>query len=218
MSTSQFLTILFIAVSCNLDNVCVGLAYGARGIRIPLASNLLIAAVTAGGTGLCMVFGHQAFRVLPPQIGSVLGALLLVVMGVWIIQQEAFRGRAKPEKIRAAPSKRSRLRRLFDLLADPILADRDFSGHIDLRESLVLSMALMLNNIPNGVGAGLLALSPAFMVGAVFLLSLLTFRIGLSLGRTVGARWLGSHAGTVSGLLLVAVGIVEIALSVPIRT
>lgn len=42
-----------LAISCNLDNVGVGLAYGARGIGIPLASNLLIALVTAAGTGLC---------------------------------------------------------------------------------------------------------------------------------------------------------------------
>lgn len=218
MPTSQLLTILFIAVSCNLDNVCVGLTYGARGIRIPLASNLLIAAVTAGGTWLCMVFGRQAFRVLPPQVAAILGALLLVLMGVWIIRQEASRGRATPEKELVAPGERSWLQRLLGLLADPVLADRDSSGHIDLRESLVLSMALMLNNIPNGVGAGLLALSPAVMVGAVFLLSLLTFRLGLGLGHKVAARWLGAYAGTLSGLLLVVVGVVEIALSVPLHS
>ena len=56
MHLSHLLTILLLALSCNLDNVGVGIAYGARGIGIPLASNLLIALITAAGTGLCIVF------------------------------------------------------------------------------------------------------------------------------------------------------------------
>ena len=88
MQISHLLTILLLAISCNLDNVGVGIAYGARGIGIPLASNLLIALVTAAGTGLCIVFGQQIFQVLPGEVGVILGAVLLIGMGVWVIRQD----------------------------------------------------------------------------------------------------------------------------------
>ena len=83
MRTSHLLTILLLAISCNLDNVGVGIAYAARGIGIPFASNLLIALITAGGTGLCIVFGQRIFQVLLSQGAILLGAALLVGMGLW---------------------------------------------------------------------------------------------------------------------------------------
>ena len=219
MQTSQVLTILLLAISCNLDNVGVGIAYGARGIGIPLASNLLIAVITAGGTGLCIVFGQQTFRFLPTQVAVLLGAALLIGMGVWALRQKI----AGPPRGREAPladeaqdmAKESLGRRMLLVLKNPFLADRDSSGHIDLKESLLLSLALMLNNLPNGVGAGLLGLSTLVTTLMVGLFSILTFWLGIGLGRSLGIHWLGRHAGTISGLLLIVIGLAEIFLALP---
>jgi putative sporulation protein YtaF len=221
MQTAHFLTILLLAISCNLDNVGVGLAYGARGIGIPLASNLLIALVTAAGTGLCIVFGQQIFQVLPVGVGVILGAVLLIGMGVWVIRQEfGERGHCAPEASPCIPAneltQKSLWRRLLLLLENPSLADQDSSGHIDLKESLLLSMALMLNNIPNGVGAGLLGLSTLLTTMMVGFLSVITFGLGIALSRTMGVLWLGRHAGTISGLMLIMIGLAEIILALPL--
>lgn len=221
MQISHLLTILLLALSCNLDNVGVGIAYGARGIGIPLASNLLIALITAAGTGLCIVFGQQIFQVLPGEVGVILGAVLLIGMGVWVIRQNigerSRQGQEPPSTVPANElAQKSWLRRLLLILQHPVLADQDSSGYIDLKESLLLSMALMLNNIPNGVGAGLLGLSTLLTTLMVGVLSILTFWAGIGLGRSLGVRWLGRHAGTLSGLLLIVIGLAEIILSLPL--
>jgi putative sporulation protein YtaF len=220
MQTSQVLTILLLAISCNLDNVGVGIAYGVRGIGIPLASNLLIALVTAGGTGLCIVFGQQAFRFLPSQAAVLLGAALLIGMGVWALRQEIGE---RPRQDRESPpggdthdmGQEPLLGRILLILKNPFLADRDSSGHIDLKESLLLSLALMLNNLPNGVGAGLLGLSTLVTTLMVGFFSILTFWLGIGLGRSLGIHWLGRHAGTIAGLLLIVIGLAEIFLALP---
>ncbi len=220
MHVAPILTIFLLAISCNLDNVGVGIAYGARGIGIPLASNVLIAVITAAGTGVCIVFGQQIFQVLPGEVGVILGAVLLIGMGVWIIRQEiGERGHADQEVQPAVPcaelAQQSWLRRLILVLQHPVLADRDASGHIDLKESLLLSLALMLNNIPNGVGAGLLGLSTLLTTVMVGVLSVLTFWVGIGLGRSAGIRWLGRHAGTLAGGLLIVIGLAEIFMALP---
>jgi putative sporulation protein YtaF len=218
MQAYHFLTILLLAISCNLDNVGVGISYGARGIGIPLASNLLIALITAGGTGLCIVFGQRIFQVLPAEVGVLLGAVLLIGMGVWIIRQD-IGGRSPQGQADPSSSAGNRLpqtslwRRMFLILENPSLADRDSSGHIDLKESLLLSLALMLNNLPNGVGAGLLGLSTLHTTMVVGVLSILTFWVGIGLGRSLGVRWLGRRAGAISGLLLIVIGLAEIILA-----
>jgi putative Mn2+ efflux pump MntP len=73
----------------------------------------------------------------------------------------------------------------------------------------------MLNNIPNGVGAGMLGLSTLLTTQMVGVLSILTFWLGIGLGRSLGVRWLGRQAGTLSGMLLIVLGLAEIILSLP---
>jgi putative sporulation protein YtaF len=222
MYDSQLLIALLLAISCNLDNVGVGIAYGARGIDIPLASNLLIAFITAGGTLICIVFGQQVFRVLPTNHAVFLGAALLVAMGIWTIGQEFFKQRHQNQE---APSPRqandlagkSLMRRATLVLEDPALADRDSSGHIDVKESLSLSLALMLNNLPNGLGAGMLGLSALLITLCVGLLSILTFWLGIGIGRSLRPAGLGQWTGMLAGLLLIAIGVSQIIMTVPWR-
>ncbi len=96
------------------------------------------------------------------------------------------------------------------ILGQPCLADQDFSGHIDLREGAVLGLALMLNNLPNGVAAGMLQLPVAPTILVVVLLSIITFWVGIGLGQNLAVRWLGKRAWVVSGLILIGLGSLEI--------
>ncbi len=95
------------------------------------------------------------------------------------------------------------------ILNNPIIADWDFSGHIDLREAIALALGLTINNIPNGVGAGMVGVSALIMTPAVFVCSIVTIWIGISCGH-LGFRRLGNSAGLLSGLLLILIGIYEI--------
>ena len=86
-------TAFLIALSCNLDNVGVGISYGTRRIRLPLATNLNIALVTSAGTYVAMVLGQQVFLFFSPASGAILGGGILVAMGAWVMGQEIIRQR-----------------------------------------------------------------------------------------------------------------------------
>ena len=47
---------------------------------------------------------------------------------------------------------------LWAILGEPVQADTDKSGHIDLKEGTILGLALLLNNLPNGVAAAMIKL------------------------------------------------------------
>jgi putative sporulation protein YtaF len=222
MSAHILLTAFLIALSCNLDNVGVGIAYGTRGIRLPFGINLFIALFTAGGTGLAMLLGAQTFLFLSPESGVMLGGAILVVMGAWVIVQETLlRGRqaqeARPTGAGEGPAQKSLWRRLLAILDNPSLADQDHSGHIDFGEGALLGLALLLNNLPNGVAAAMIKLPVLLTTLVVGLLSLLTFWLGISLGRSLGSRWLGQWTWVASGLLLMGVGLAEVILALPFR-
>jgi putative sporulation protein YtaF len=222
MAGMSILTAFLIALSCNLDNVGVGISYGARGIRLPFHTNLYIALLTAAGTCLAMVLGEKTFLLMSPEIGAILGGAILVVMGAWVIVQETFlRGRQSPEPPPADPGKdptrKSHWQRLLATLDNPALADLDHSGHIDLKEGTLLGLALLLNNLPNGVAAAMIKLPVFLTTLAVGVLSLLTFWLGLGIGRHIEARWNGKWVWMTSGLILMGLGLIEIFLALPVR-
>ncbi len=206
----NMLLVLILALSCNLDNVAIGISYGIRGIRLPFLSNLLIAVLTAGGTLVFIVFGHQIVTILSPRVAVLAGSLILMAMGVWVLGQEFWGRKRETEEVEATspppeeddPAKKSLWYQITHILKEPSFADKDTSGHIDLKESLLLSLALMLNNIPNGLGAGMLRLPAFFTAFIVGLLSIFTFLIGIWAGKSLGHRWLGQWAGMIAGGLL----------------
>jgi len=218
MVLNTALAAFLIALSCNLDNVGVGISYGTRKIRLPLATNLYIALLTAGGTYLAMVLGQQAFWFFSPEWGAILGGGILVAMGLFVLAQETLRRRPPKEKETSAPRadiQESWWRHLLDILEEPLRVDYDKSGHIDLKEGTILGLALLLNNLPNGVAAAMINLPVLPTTLAVGILSLLTFWLGIGIGRYVGHHSQAAWTWVASAMILIGIGVVEIVLALP---
>ncbi|MGC8491907.1 MAG: sporulation membrane protein YtaF [Syntrophobacteraceae bacterium] len=207
--------ILLMAVSCNLDNVGIGIAYGARGISIPFGSNLLIAAITTLGTFLSTVFGRSMYLFLKPETANYIGSAILIGAGVWVAFYDSVA--PAPQVLHTSENAavmtetpRSFFRRVLSILNDPCSADTDRSSHIDLKEGTVLGLALTLNNMANGVGAGLIGLNMVWLALSVFLFSIATIVAGLMIGSRYGNRVFGRYSGLAAGLLLICIGIFEL--------
>ncbi len=216
MHELHLLAILLLTISSNADNVVVGIAFGVRGTRVPLASNLLIAAISATGTLLSMLAGKTMAGFVQSQLAAWIGGLMIIGAGVWVLIQEAKLlhlagpSTAQSKAERKASSEETLFRRAVMLLDNPCAADRDSSGHISLKESFPLGLAVTLNNLVYGLAAGLMGLSPALTTCFVIIFSIFSLWLGLRAGCSLGHRWLGRLAGPVSGLLLIFVGIYEI--------
>jgi putative sporulation protein YtaF len=207
----QLVPILLIAISSNADNLVVGIAYGIRNIRVTLPSNLFIAVFTGAVTLSSMLAGQRIGSYMPPQLASLLGGGIIAGIGAWVLVQSALSSASGSERPAARSETASSLSRLLSVLKDPAIADRDCSGHIDLKEVCLLAVALSLNNVGNGIGAGMVGINPALTTIAVIPVSVIMLWAGLSAGH-YGQRMLGGFARVVSGVLLVAVGVYEIRL------
>ena len=135
-------------------------------------------------------------------------------MGLWVVVREAlvlYRDREQvPSATSSASAQTGYLGKVHTIRENPLSADGDLSGRIDLKEAMLLGLALTPNNLLNGAAAGMMELSVALMFMLVFLLSVATIWAGIEVGRQCGKRWLGSIAGVASGALLIFVGTCEI--------
>jgi putative sporulation protein YtaF len=212
MPNQQFLSIALIAVSSNLDNLGVGISYAFRKIRVPIASNILIGAVTASGTFISIYFGNLIHQCIDATIASIVGGGIVVLAGIWILIQDYLLHRAARRHRNDFVNDSSRsingIDAMLEVIDDPVKADRDHSGTIDPKESLTLAFGLSINNIPNGVAAGMLGLNPYWMSLVVFLTSIGMLWAGTHFGK-IGAHRLGRSAIPLAGFLLVFIGIWE---------
>ncbi|MGD8192211.1 sporulation membrane protein YtaF [Brevibacillus ginsengisoli] len=204
-----WLIIIGFAISSSIDNLGVGISYGIRGIRIGLLSNLVMAVICFFLSETGIFFGQLLSRILPGIFPLLIGALLLFVIGIRIILLASPR-KKQPDlepKNNAAQAKN-----IQGILQNPEIVDFDKSGEIGLGEACILGVALAANAVTNGLGAGLLGLSPHAISLTAALGSFITVWAGVALGRKAGKVRIGSFSvgqfGTIlSGVILLVIAI-----------
>lgn len=195
-----WLIILAFSVSSSIDNLGIGISYGIRGIRIAHLSNLIIALICFVFSEAGILFGKWLSVVLPGAMPTLIGALLLFVIGIRIVLLTI------PRKNRVSGEESK------SIFKNPELADIDKSGDIGFVESVSLGIALSSNAVTNGLSAGLLGFSPHVISLAAAIASYLTVWAGVALGRKMAAIRVGSlHAGQlgtmISGVILVVIAV-----------
>ena len=165
----HLLSSFFLSSACNVDNFAVSIAYGVKRLRIDLLSNLLIALVSTLGTILSMSVGAVISRYLPDPVANLLGSVVLIAIGlieIWdTLERERKRNRQKVRQVKmhrsmvaagatsyyseeaAVTGEQNMDRAVSDMkqlsyetfLENPERADKDRSGHIDVKESIALA-------------------------------------------------------------------------------
>ncbi len=199
---------MIFCIASSLDNLFVGVAYGIVGARIPLGPNMVIALVSAMAGGLSLGLGRLAASAVNQKLATAVGALILGGMGLWIILKACLEGCAPPADGSPRSILRLRLPSLglvFQILKEPLKADRDKSGTIDTKEALSLGLALALNNVANGVPAGFMGFPLLATSLCMGLFSLVCLEAGCFLGRMAGSKVAKRAAGILSGAVLLLV-------------
>ncbi|HAM51120.1 MAG TPA: sporulation membrane protein YtaF [Nitrospiraceae bacterium] len=202
----HFLYTFFIALTNNVDNVGVRIAYSIRGIKIGTLINGWISVITFVISTFAAFSGTMISGVLSKQLSSVIAMLLLTAIGLWMILEPYVRRK----KNGSEESDREDKKNVYHVILKPEDADMDNSKHIDFKEATLLGIAMSINNVGGGLSAGMIGLS-AFWVG--FLSAVLSF-IALWAGNYIAeffTRWNITHkAAVVAGILLIAIGIEQI--------
>lgn len=197
------LSALLFSLSSNLDNVVVGIAYGIKKIKIGIISNFIIAAITSTGTFLSMSLGIYISKFLPHTVANALGAGAIIVLGVYFISQSIIK------LINNNKSKELALKDITDMIEYAEKSDLDNSGDINMKEALIVAFGLTFNNLGTGVAASITGVSIQFTVVFTFILSILTIILGEAVGNHVLGKVFGKYAPLISGILLIALGIIE---------
>lgn len=199
---------IILAFSASIDSLIIGLAYGTKGIKISLLSNIVIATIITIGTFLSMYIGLALSKFIPKEFCSLLGSLLLIFLGLWMLYNEYKK---------KTPSSNSSVELIDSLDYDEIIendktADADHSGSIDIREALTLSIALSVNNLALSIGGSIAGLSILITTLFTFILSIIILIIGLKVGNSYIAKFFGKYSSYISASIVIIMGLTELIL------
>lgn len=210
MTITALTTILLLSLSSSIDNFGVGISYGIRNIRVGFLANFIIAIIAFIFSEMGIIFGQYISRVFPGTLSNVIGTLFLFVIGLRIILMTVPRKKKVNQKVLNEDEAVSNV--ITGYLKSPEKADLDQSGDISFFEAIVLGIAISMNALTNGLGAGLLKLSPFAISLAAAIFSFLTIWLGVKLGKKVaniriGSWTIGQFSTALSGFILLLIAV-----------
>ena len=158
---------LTFSLALSMDGLAMGLSYGLRKIKafIPL----IVICFFGGSNVFSMTCGKMCAFFLSTQVAVFLGGLILIGVGFSIIGQQYFL--AKSDCL------------VLNVLREPIEADLNRSGVIDLKEAYVVGLALALDALGAGLGAAMSGYSLVFTPLCVGIAEFVMLNLGIFVGR-----------------------------------
>lgn len=224
---SHILALTLLAFAVSLDSFGVGITYGLKQVKIPLLSIVIISVLSGVVIGISMQVGVLLAHFVSPTIASAVGAIILIVMGLWslvqmLVQKEKDQvlDPVKVEKIEKSlnpPVERQvfsleirKLGLVIQILRTPSSADVDKSGSISGYEAMWLGIALSLDAFGAGLGAALLGFSPLSTSLVIALFSGSFLVMGMNAGFRFATKSWTRHMTALPALMLIIMGIMKL--------
>lgn len=213
----ELLSYLLFALALNLDSFGAGLAYGARQIKVPPLSLIIISLISMTAICISMLGGKFLLSFIAVPLAHRLGGVLLLLIGLWVLLQTRT-GKKHVENSGARKNTGDRvieirirpLGLIIQVLKEPALADLDRSGAISPAEAVILGAALAMDAFGAGFAVSMLGfslLTTALVVGLGHFL--LTY-LGLLAGRTITGSTIGRRLTILPGCILIILGLFKI--------
>lgn len=199
----HWLTILLIGIAANIDNLGIGVSYSLKSTRIPLISNLLIAIVSMVAAYLSVAAGALISHYISVGIANLSGGLLIIVLGIICIIECCKQEKKTSHVIVHSDSNFSRVVR------KPESLDLNNDKIISWKESVLLGLALAINCLAIGLGAGITGVPPILATISIGLFSVISIACGVMVGNKLIGTRVGKYSNIAAGVMLILIGIYE---------
>lgn len=209
----ELLTSVLFGLAVSADGFAAGVAYGARNIKIPVLSLLVITLASGLAVTLSMLCGQGLAGVLSPKMAAGIGSLAIIGIGCYFLLQGCGDKINELETDAQQPLVSFSIKPMgiiIQILKEPARADFDCSGIISIREAFFLGLALALDAMGAGFGVAMTGLNILYTVLAVIVLKFILVYLGLLIGAVFHQSCLKSLSAVISGLIFIIIGISEL--------
>lgn len=210
----MLLNAIILAISASIDSFGVGITYGIKKTKISIAAIIVLLILSIFFTSVSITFGNILSSYISPSISSIIGASILILIGIFILYGAIF----KNEKISKSKSEHKEysffikfLGITVNIIKDPINSDFDNSNKIDIKEAIFLGIAMSLDSISIGFGCSTIGINSFLFTLLTSFFQILFLCAGKLLGKKISSIssipqniW-----NIISGVILICMGVIK---------
>ena len=220
----MLLSSLIVGISSSIDSLGIGITYGIKKVRLSNLANVILFCISITISTISLLFGNFIAELLPDNIVTALGGLLIIFIGVFMTMQ-ALKGKNESEKqpnndLIDNPPDEEKIYSFFikcfgitvQVIKNPNYSDFDNSKKIDSREALFLGIALSLDSFGIVIGSAVAGICSIFLPIFVSLFQILFLKLGNYIGRKISSNnfFPDNSWSVISGILLIVIGVVKL--------
>ena len=202
-----FLSPFLLSITSNLNTLRISLSYGIKKIKFTKSNTILLAILTSLGTFLPMYLGKLILHLFTPQLGNIFGAVLLSFIGVYFIVEYIRLERKHDGYDTYYYFENSS--KYKNIIENPDIIVSDKSNHIDIKECLNLSVAIILNNLCTCFAAGITSINISLSIFLNFIITIVSVYLGYFYSDICISKWFNKYSNLISGIILIILGIYE---------
>lgn len=212
MNLSSFTEAFILAIALSIDAFLAAFAYGGQKIKVPALSVATISLISA----LVLLLSLKVGGIFAPNISQSaahsISFAVLIFLGLIRIFDSYLKKFIKRRQGRQKTLEFSALdlKFILNVYADPQAADIDKSLTLSVRESAALSIALSLDSIAAGVGAGIAGTSIILSFVLFIILTVAAVKGGCLLGNKIAGK-LPFDISWISGAMLIVLAFIKLA-------
>lgn len=196
-------TILFV-LSASFDVFVVAMSYGFKNIKIKPFINFVISFISSLGTFISMEIGLALINIIPLSVVNILGSIIMLLLGLYCLldYRKVLKKSTNHKDRNLNPSSP------IVILEKPEIADTNKSGTIEFKESILLSIALALNNVGLGIGASIAGLHIILTTIVTLIITIILIPLGFLCSKKLLNTWIGKSGSLISGILLIILAVI----------
>lgn len=210
----MLLNAIILAISASIDSFGVGITYGIKKTKISISAIIVLLILSIFFASVSITFGNILSSYISPSISSIIGASILILIGIFILYGAIF----KNEKISKSKSEHKEysffikfLGIAVNIIKDPINSDFDKSNKIDIKEAIFLGIAMSLDSISIGFGCSTIGINSFLFTLLTSFFQILFLCAGKLLGKKISSIssipqniW-----NIISGVILICMGVIK---------
>ncbi len=210
----MFYACLISAISSSIDSLGIGITYGIKNTKITFSAKLILFIISLCVSTMSISIGNFISSFLPNLVCNIIGFLMLIFMGIFIIFQSF---KKTNQTYYNEFNKQGKMYSFFikpfgitiQIIKNPINSDLDNSKKIDAKEALYLGIALSLDCFCIGLGNAMLGITSFVFPLLVSIFQLVFLSCGLFLGIKLKSitNIPDNIWSIISGLLLIFIGL-----------
>ena len=196
-------TILFV-LSASFDVFVVAMSYGFKNIKIKPFINFVISFISSLGTFISMEIGLALTNIIPLSVVNILGSIIMLLLGLYCLldYRKVLKKSTNHKDRNLNPSSP------IVILEKPEIAYTNKSGTIEFKESILLSIALALNNVGLGIGASIAGLHIILTTIVTLIITIILIPLGFLCSKKLLNTWIGKSGSLISGILLIILAVI----------